>query len=46
MREILKQDQGLTGTLYGTHYDIRFTHKQMVPTPVLLTETAGDTPQV
>ena len=28
-------DQRATGTVYGTHYAIRFTLKQMVPTPVL-----------
>ena len=28
--------------MYGTHYAIRFTHKQMVPTPVLLPDAPGD----
>ena len=32
--------------MYATHYAIRFIHKRMVPTPLLLAETPGDTPQV
>ena len=27
------------------HYAIRFVHKQMVPTPLLLADAPGDTPQ-
>ena len=44
VREILK-DPRASGTVYGTHFAIRFNHKQMVPTPVLLAETPGDTAQ-
>ena len=45
VREILRKDPRARGTVYGTHYAIRFTHKQMVPTPVLLAETPGDAAQ-
>ena len=31
VREILKKDQRASGTVYGTHYTIRFHHKQMFP---------------
>ena len=36
IRGILKKDPRASGTVGGTHLTIRFTHKQMVPTPVLL----------
>ena len=45
VREILRKDPLASGPVYGTHYAIRFTHKQMVPTPVLLAETPGDAAQ-
>ena len=43
--EILKNDPRASGTVYGTHYAIRFQHKQIVPTPLLLADAPGDTAQ-
>ena len=43
---VLSKDPRASGTVYGTHYAIRFTHKQMVPTPVLFAETPCDNAQV
>ena len=43
VREILKNDPRASGTVYGTHYAIRFAHKQMVPIPVLLADAHADT---
>ena len=40
-RAFLKKDQRTSGTVYGTHYPIRFTIEQMVSTPVLQAETPG-----
>ena len=45
IRKIQRKDTRGTGTGYGTHFAIRFTHKQMVPTPVLLAEAPGETAQ-
>ena len=45
LREILKHDPRASGTVYGTHYAIRFHHKQMVPTPVPLADAPGETAQ-
>ena len=45
MREILKKDPPASVRLYGTHYDIRFTHKEMVRKPLLFAEPPGDTAQ-
>ena len=41
---ILK-DPRASGTVYGTHYAIRFQYKQMVRTPVLLADAPGETAQ-
>ena len=46
MRELLRKDPPASGTEYGPHYAIRFTHKEMVPTPVVLAETPEDTAQL
>ena len=45
VREILPKDPRATGTVYGPHFVIHFTHKQMVPTPVLLADAPGETAQ-
>ena len=45
VRHILKKDRRSSGTVYGTHYDIRFTREPMVLTPVLLAESPGDIAQ-
>ena len=45
VREILKKDTRASGTVYGTHYAIRFHHKQMIHTPVLHADAPGDTAQ-
>ena len=45
VRAILKKDRRASGTVYGTHYAIRFHHKQMDPTPVLLPDAPGETAQ-
>ena len=45
IREILRKDSRAIGTVYGTHFAIRFTHKQMVPTQVLLPHAPGETAQ-
>ena len=34
-----------SGTVYGAHFAIRFQHKQMVPTQVLLAAAPGETAQ-
>ena len=41
IREIQRKDLRPSVTVYGTHFAIRFTHKQMVPTPVLLADAQG-----
>ena len=46
VRAILKNDPRAIGTLYGTHYAIRFAHKQMVTIPVDLADAHRDTAQV
>ena len=46
VREILRNYQRVSGTVYGTHYAICYTHKEMVPTPEIFPETPGDTAQV
>ena len=45
IREILRKDPRASGTLYVMHFAIRFTHKQMVPTSVLLADAEGDAAQ-
>ena len=45
VREILRKGTRASGTVYGTHYAIRFTHKQMVHMPVLLADAPGVTAQ-
>ena len=45
LRAILRKDRHASGTVYGTHYAIRFAHKQMVPTAVLLADAPGDAAQ-
>ena len=42
VREILNKEPRASGILHGTQYAIRFTHQQMVPTPVLLADSPGD----
>ena len=46
VREILRKDPQASRTVYGTHYAIRGTQKEMVPTPVLFGEAPGDTAKV
>ena len=43
VREILRKDSRASGTVYGAHFAIRFQHKQMVPTQVLLADAPGET---
>ena len=45
VQEILRKNTRARRTVYGTDYAIRFTHKQMVPTPVMLAETPGNIAQ-
>ena len=45
VREILKKQLRASGTVFGTHFGIRYTHEQMVPTPVLLADAPGDAAQ-
>ena len=45
IREILRRDPRVSGTVYGAHFAIRFTHKQMVRTAVLLADAPGETAQ-
>ena len=45
IREILRKDTRASGTLYMAHFAIRFTHKQIVLTPVLLADAPGETAQ-
>ena len=45
VRAILKKQSRASGTVFGTHFGIRYTHKQMVPTPVLLADVPGDAAQ-
>ena len=45
IREILRKDPRASGTVYGAHFAIRFKHKQMVPTQVLLADAPGETAQ-
>ena len=45
IREILRKDPPPSGTVYATHFAIRFPHNQMVPTPVQLADAPGDAAQ-
>ena len=45
IRAILKNQQRASGTMFGTHFAIRYTHEQMVPTPVLLADAPVDAAQ-
>ena len=45
IRVIRGKDPRVSGTVYGQHFAIRFTHKQMGPTPVLLADAPGETAQ-
>ena len=45
IRETLRTDPRASGTVYGTHFSIRFTHKQMVPAAVLLAHATAETAQ-
>ena len=42
VREMLRKDPRASGTVYGTHYAIRGTQKEMVPTPVRFADAPGD----
>ena len=44
--EILRKGSRSSCSVYGTNYAIRFTHKQMLPTPVLLAAFPGEPAQV
>ena len=44
-REILRNDPRPSGTVYWSHFAIRFTRKQMVLTPVLLADALADAAQ-
>ena len=41
VRGILRADPTASGTVYGTHYVIRSTHQEMLPTPLLFAEAVG-----
>ena len=45
VRAILKNQARPSGTVYVTHFAVRFTHEQMVPTPVLRADAPGDAAQ-
>ena len=45
VRATLKKQSRASGTVFGTHFGIRYTHEQMVPTPVLLADVPGDATQ-
>ena len=45
VRAILKNQPGASGTVFVTHFAIRFTHDQVVPTPVLIADASGDAAQ-
>ena len=46
LREILRKEPRASGTVFGPHYAIRFTHKQMAPPPLLLAVGPWDAAQV
>ena len=41
----MRSDPRASGTVYGTHFPIRFTHKPTGPTTVLLADAPGETAQ-
>ena len=45
VRATLKKQPRASGTVFGSHFGIRYTHEQMVPTPVLLADAPGDAAQ-
>ena len=45
VRMILKKQPRASGTVFGTHFAIGYTHEQVVPTPVLLADVPGDAAQ-